>query len=103
MAYEVLYWNMPVCKAQCANKKVGSFSCVSADFSVAEDAVWPGNTGDKDNNLPPDIIPQHVKNRPNSDLDSDSADLDIGKEENVFQKVFMLRVLLSLDLQNKSR
>ena len=49
MSYEVIYWNMPICQTRGCEvpgsnpNKRQSLSCLSADFNIAEDAVWPGH------------------------------------------------------------
>ena len=53
MAYEVLYWNMPLCQRRCAvpDLRKKSFSCSSAEFQIVEDAVWPGHAASSDGTI----------------------------------------------------
>ena len=53
MAYEVLYWNMPLCQSRCVvpNPRKKSFSCSSAEFQIVEDAVWPGHAAASDGTI----------------------------------------------------
>ena len=46
MAYEVLYWNMPMCQTRCevSDSRKNSYSCTSPELNILEDAVWrPGH------------------------------------------------------------
>ena len=47
MAYEVLYWNMPLCQARCDKAKHlhQRLLCIGDNLQIAEDAVWPGLAG----------------------------------------------------------
>ena len=51
MAYEVIYWNMPICQTRCnvSNPRKQSLSCLNADYNIAEDAVWPGHAISNEN------------------------------------------------------
>ena len=64
MAYEVLYFDMPMYQAKCRNMcgqsspGPASFSCQTPLEGILEDATWPGTVGQGRENAP-DIIKEH--------------------------------------------
>ena len=64
MAYEVLYFDMPMYQAKCAKmcqNSPASFSCQTPLEGILEDATWPGGPGGQQRPLEnaPDIIMEH--------------------------------------------
>ena len=62
MAYEVLYFDMPMYQAKCRNmcqNSPASFSCQTPLEGILEDATWPGGQQRPAENAPPDIIMEH--------------------------------------------
>ena len=56
MAYEVLYFDMPMYKAKCQNLPA-SLTCSGPYEGVLEDATWGGRAGQQA--MTPDIIAEH--------------------------------------------
>ena len=110
MAYEVIYWNMPLCQAQClVNDITGgqsggrgqlsfdrSLSCTSSSLEDDEDAVWPGLRRPVD----PDLILEHrprysasnqeVASSLNSSCCSLDVDVDLGDTFDLQEVIIML-------------